>query len=109
MFLSEKQIKDYKTDGVIIVKNIFKDWIEPLRKGFQKVLDNPSKHGRENVDDSKGRFFEDYCNWEIIEEFKDCIFNFLIRSLITINTLIIHITINGIAIAPNSKNSNGFN
>ena len=75
MFLSEKQIKDYQTDGVIIVKDIFKDWIEPLRKGFQKVLDNPSKHGRENVDDNNGRFFEDYCNWERVEEFKDCIFN----------------------------------
>ena len=37
------------------------------------------------------------------------IFNFLIRSLIIINTLIIQIIINGIAIAPNSKNSNGFN
>ena len=24
MFLSEKQIKDYQTDGVIIVKDIFK-------------------------------------------------------------------------------------
>jgi len=75
MFLSEKQIKDYQTDGVIIVKDIFKEWIEPLRKGFQKVLDNPSKHGRENVNDGNGRFFEDYCNWERIEEFKDCIFN----------------------------------
>jgi hypothetical protein len=41
MFLTEKQIKDYQDDGVIIIKNIFKDWIEPLRKGFQKVLDNP--------------------------------------------------------------------
>jgi hypothetical protein len=36
MFLSKKQIKDYQTDGVIIVKDIFKDWIEPLRKGFPK-------------------------------------------------------------------------
>ena len=62
MFLSEKQIKDYQLDGVIIIKDIFKDWIEPLRKGFQKVLDNPSKHGRENVNDNNGRFFEDYCN-----------------------------------------------
>jgi len=35
MFLSEKQIKDYQTDGVIIVKDIFKDWTEPLRKGIQ--------------------------------------------------------------------------
>ena len=49
MFLSEKQINDYQNDGVIIIKDLFKDWIEPLRKGFQKVLDSPSKHGRENV------------------------------------------------------------
>ena len=59
MFLSDKQIKDYQDDGVIIIKEIFKDWIEPLRKGFQKVLENPSQHGRENVDDKEGRFFED--------------------------------------------------
>ena len=45
MFLSKKQINDYQNDGVITIKDVFKDWIEPLRKGFQKVLDNPSKHG----------------------------------------------------------------
>ena len=74
MFLSDKQIKDYQKDGAIIIKDVFKDWIEPLRKGFEKVLNNPSKHGRENVYDNTGRFFEDYCNWERIKEFKDCIF-----------------------------------
>ena len=75
MYLSQKQIKDYQNFGVIIVKDIFNEWIEPLRKGFQKVLDKPSKHGRENVNDNQGRFFEDYCNWKRIEEFKNCIFN----------------------------------
>ena len=52
MFLSEKQINDYQNDGVIIIKDVFKDWIEPLRKGFKKVLEKPSKHGRENVTDN---------------------------------------------------------
>ena len=75
MYLSKKQIEDYENFGVIIIKDVFKDWIEPLRLGFQKVLNNPSKHGRENVTDNKGRFFEDYCNWQRISEFKDCIFN----------------------------------
>ena len=78
MFLSDKQIEDYQNEGVLIIKDIFKSYIEPLRKGFQKVLDNPSKHGRENVNEKNdGRFFEDYCNWERIKEFKDCIFNSL--------------------------------
>ena len=75
MYLSNKQIKDFQAYGVIIIKDIFTDWIEPLRLGFQKVLNNPSKHGRENVSIENGRFFEDYCNWERIEEFKSCIFN----------------------------------
>ena len=75
MLLSKKQIYDYQNLGVIIIKDVFKDWIKPLREGFQKVLNNPSEHGRENVKDNKGRFFEDYCNWERIKEFKDCIFN----------------------------------
>ena len=75
MLLTDQQIKNYQNDGVLIIKDIFKNWIEPLREGFQKVLDNPSKHGRENVTDGNGRFFEDYCNWNKIEEFKDCIFN----------------------------------
>ena len=40
MFLSDRQIKDYQNDGVIIIKDVFKDWIDPLRIGFQKVLGN---------------------------------------------------------------------
>ena len=73
MYLSKKQVNDYQKYGVIVVKDVFNNWIEPLRKGFQKVLEKPSKYGRENVTNNKGRFFEDYCNWERIEEFKDCI------------------------------------
>ena len=46
MFLSKKQIIDYQNNGVIIMKDVFKDWIEPLREGFQKVIDQPSKNGR---------------------------------------------------------------
>ena len=75
MHLTKKQIEDYQNLGAIIIKDVFKDWIDPLRVGFQKVLDKPSQHGRENVNNGEGRFFEDYCNWERIGEFKDCIFN----------------------------------
>ena len=77
MHLTKKQIEDYQNLGVIIIKDVFKDWIDPLRVGFQKVLDKPSQHGRENVNNGEGRFFEDYCNWNRIEEFKNCIFNSL--------------------------------
>ena len=74
--LTDKQILDYKKDGVILIKKVFLPWIEKLSKGFQKVLNKPSSHGRENVSKQHGgRFFEDYCNWQRIDEFKDFIFN----------------------------------
>ena len=74
--LSEYQISKYKNDGVILVKEAFLPWIDKLKNGFQKVLDNPSIYGRENTSNkNEGRFFEDYCNWERIDEFKDFFFN----------------------------------
>jgi hypothetical protein len=71
MYLNETQINAYERDGAIIIKGVFKDWIECLRSGFDKVLAQPSEHGRENVaQGDAGRFFEDYCNWQRIDEFK---------------------------------------
>ena len=51
--LTDKQILDYKKDGVILIKKAFLPWIEKLSKGFQKVLNEPSSHGRENVSKQK--------------------------------------------------------
>ena len=76
MKLSEDQCLKYKNDGVIIIRNIFLPWIEKLKIGFEKVLQNPGPYARENVTvNEKGSFFEDYCNWKRIEEFHEFIFN----------------------------------
>ena len=56
--LSDKQISNYKNDGVILIKEAFLPWIEKLKNGFQKVLNNPSSYGRENIskkNKTKGR------------------------------------------------------
>ncbi len=74
--LSDQQILNYKKDGVILIKEAFIPWIEKLKIGFEKVLKQPGPYARENVSkENPGRFFEDYCNWERIDEFKDFIFN----------------------------------
>ena len=71
MILTTEQVNSYKKDGAIVIKEIFKPWINILRKGFEIVLNNPGPHSRENtVINENGRFFEDYCNWNRIEEFK---------------------------------------
>ena len=75
-FLSKIEIENYQRDGAIVLKNFFLDWIDKLQSGFEKVINNPSEHGRENVKEkNNGSFFEDYCNWQRIQEFKDFIEN----------------------------------
>ena len=74
MILTTEQVENYEKDGAIVIKDIFKPWINLLRKGFQDVLNNPGPHARENTDiNENGRFFEDYCNWKRIPEFEKCI------------------------------------
>ena len=69
-YLSKNDIDFYQDQGAILIKNVFSSWIDMLRQGFDKVLNEPGPHARENVTDKEGRFFEDYCNWQRISEFK---------------------------------------
>ena len=69
-YLSKNDIDFYQDQGAIVIKNVFSSWINMLRQGFDKVLNEPGPHARENVTDKEGRFFEDYCNWQRISEFK---------------------------------------
>ena len=38
MILNQKQVESYKEEGAIIIRDIFKPWIDILRKGFEKIL-----------------------------------------------------------------------
>ena len=69
-YLSSEEIDSYKNQGAIVIKNVFSPWIDLLRTGFEKVLKEPGPHARENIKNEEGRFFEDYCNWQRITEFK---------------------------------------
>jgi ectoine hydroxylase-related dioxygenase (phytanoyl-CoA dioxygenase family) len=66
----------YARDGVVVVRGVFRDWVETLRAGFERNLAAPGPFAIENVGTGEsGRFFEDYCNWPRIPEFKDFIVN----------------------------------
>ena len=69
-YLSNEEIDFYKNQGAIVIKKVFNPWIDLLKSGFEKVLKEPGPHARENVKNEEGRFFEDYCNWQRINEFK---------------------------------------
>ena len=74
--IKNSHIKDYNKDGVIILRNIIsKKWINILKKGVKKNFENPSKY--KCVYEEKNKkdiFYDDYCNWNKILEYKQFIF-----------------------------------
>ena len=64
----------FEKNGAILLKDAFKEWVPKIIAGIERNLSSPSKYANENNVDS-GRFFDDYCNWKVINEFQDFIFN----------------------------------
>ena len=69
-------IQDYNKNGVVVLRDIVtKKWINILKRGLKKNFQNPSKYKcvyeRNN---KKELFYDDYCNWNKIEEYKNFIF-----------------------------------
>ena len=77
MLLKKTIINEYQNNGVVILKNIIEPtWLQTLSKGVNKNFKNPSKYKcvyeKEN---NKELFYDDYCNWQKINEYKDFIKN----------------------------------
>ena len=71
-------IKKFKDDGVVLLKQIIDiSWINILREGVEKNFNNPSQYKcvYETDEDQNELFYDDYCNWNRIEEYKNFIFN----------------------------------
>ena len=74
--LTKKQINNYQQNGVIPIYGLFKPWIKDIARGIKKNIDSPGIYFGENTKpDEKGRFFEDYCNWNRIKEFERVVFD----------------------------------
>jgi ectoine hydroxylase-related dioxygenase (phytanoyl-CoA dioxygenase family) len=71
MNLAEADIERFQADGAIVLRGVFSDWIEPLRKGVDANMASPSQYERTvKPADGGAWFFQDYCNWQRIPEFK---------------------------------------
>jgi ectoine hydroxylase-related dioxygenase (phytanoyl-CoA dioxygenase family) len=74
--LAQQQIDEFRSDGVLVLRGVFNDWIEPLRAGVETNMREPGPYGREYLDQGQaGRFFGDYCNWNRIPEYRDFMFD----------------------------------
>ncbi len=72
--ITDTQIADYQRDGAIVVRGVFADWIDRMAEGIAQNISEPGEYASENAV-SKGRFFDDYCNWTRIPAFEDVVRN----------------------------------
>ena len=69
--VTAEMIQTYQRDGVVLIKGLWADWVEPLRAGVARNMADPGPHAAENLTPGEGgRFFDDYCNWSRIPEFE---------------------------------------
>ena len=67
--MTEDQIEAFRRDGVVVVRGVFKDWVDVMAQGVARNMAEPGEYASENAV-SAGRFFDDYCNWPRIPEFE---------------------------------------
>ena len=70
--ISNFEIEAFRRDGAVAVRGVFADWVETMAAGIDHNMAEPSKYASENSA-TKGRFFDDYCNWPRIAEFQKMI------------------------------------
>ena len=50
------------------------DWLDILARGVEKNFENPSRNGGQySPEGAPGGFYDDYCNWTRIDEYRDFI------------------------------------
>ncbi|AUG51959.1 phytanoyl-CoA dioxygenase family protein [Thalassospira marina] len=72
--LTPADIETYQRDGVVLVRGLFADYLPQLADGIEANMRDPGPYGAENLKAGEaGRFFDDYCNWQRIDEFEQVI------------------------------------
>ena len=72
--VSQDMIDTFHADGVVLVKGLFADHVDQLRDGVAVNMAEPGPYASENKKDGEtGRFFDDYCNWTRIPQFREVI------------------------------------
>lgn len=72
--ITDQMAADFQRDGVVLIKGLWSDWVETLRRGVERNMAEPGPYAAENLKPGEaGRFFDDYCNWQRIPEFAEVI------------------------------------
>lgn len=73
MKLAQDDIETFHQDGVVCLRGAFDpQWLESLATGVEKNFQAPGPFNTVYTDkDSPGGFYDDYCNWTRIDEYRN--------------------------------------
>lgn len=73
--MNDTDVERFQADGAIVLRGVFRDWVEPLRAGIARNMAEPGPFERTyKPDDGGAPFFQDFCNWQRIPEFRSFVF-----------------------------------
>ena len=65
----------FARDGAVLIKGLFKDWVDPLRQGIDALMADPSPLERSyHPKGDAAPFFQDLCNWQRFDDFRHFVF-----------------------------------
>jgi ectoine hydroxylase-related dioxygenase (phytanoyl-CoA dioxygenase family) len=72
--ISQNDIDTFAKDGVVLIRGLFAGHLHDLQAGIDRNMSEPGPYAAENLHKHEtGRFFDDYCNWQRIPEFRSVI------------------------------------
>jgi ectoine hydroxylase-related dioxygenase (phytanoyl-CoA dioxygenase family) len=70
--VDDATIAAYRDDGAVLLRGVFAAWVDRLRDGVETLMAAPSPLERSyQPKDGSARFFQDLCNWQRIDPFRD--------------------------------------
>jgi ectoine hydroxylase-related dioxygenase (phytanoyl-CoA dioxygenase family) len=73
--ISDELVAAYQEEGVVVLRGLFRDWVPRLAQGIEEVRAKPSEFERSvRPQDGSAIFFQDYCNWSRIADFRSFVF-----------------------------------
>jgi ectoine hydroxylase-related dioxygenase (phytanoyl-CoA dioxygenase family) len=75
--LDDATIAAFRSDGCVVIRGLFTaDEVSAVERGIERNLAEPGPlFGVASRDDDPGRFVEDFCNWQRIEEYRRIAFD----------------------------------
>ena len=67
--ITEAEIDAFQRDGAVVLRGVFRDWVDVMAAGVARNMAEPGPYASENAV-TEGRFFDDYVNWTRIPEFE---------------------------------------